>query len=391
MAEPTTASSSDVQFDQAARSAQGLIDTLKAYKSSLDHLQAVEMELAALSTSVGDAAKASGKLLASSESTATLYKALEKAVAETVNSGQKTLGALEKTAEQVCAKIEAEYRDRAAGGRAAQKVQDDEALAQARKARKAEADESKRHLQAIQSLNAQIELESTGTVEAVQKAASAFSGQVSTSGTEAVRKVQTTIADALGLLDASLGALTTSTETARTSATALTSDVRAAVSDIAAQQKAAITQNRTETTWLLRAAAGAAVLGLLVLLILLARSGQPPPTGIALGEATVQVLNGMSGSGQPFAGPLVSSLRSLGVAGTVMEAENIRGLSAQGYHNTVLLLHGASDEAGLALAAAIGIPSEHVIHGVPVPVNGDLTVVVGDDFSTLTPSVPATE
>ena len=99
------------------------------------------------------------------------------------------------------------------------------------------------------------------------------------------------------------------------------------------------------------------------------------PRGVALDSAVIQVLNGAD-SDAPLAGPLVDQLRVAGIGLDVLDAANA---TSEQTARTVVLVHGATLEAGIGLARALDLPESRVLVGTPVPLNGDLTVLVGND------------
>ena len=120
----------------------------------------------------------------------------------------------------------------------------------------------------------------------------------------------------------------------------------------------------------------AATVAFVVASAVISSRGDPEtPRGVALDGAVIQVLNGAD-SDAPLAGPLVDQLRGEGIGLDVLDAANA---TSERTARTVVLIHGATLEAGLGLARALDLPESRVLVGTPVPLNGDLTVLVGND------------
>ena len=99
---------------------------------------------------------------------------------------------------------------------------------------------------------------------------------------------------------------------------------------------------------------------------------------VPLDEAVVQVLNGVDPRVE-IAGVVVNRLEDEVESDHIAEVVGSDAATTR-QGQTLILLHGASVEAGRELAAILGLGPERIVAGNPLPLTGHLTVLVGADY-----------
>ena len=355
MSSSTNGSSPNAAFAKAAEAAKQLVEQVESYKGSLDRLQGIEGDLSGLREGVARVHDASMLLADAAERAATAYSGVEALAPEVRAHVQSVIQRSEQATVEAVRRVE-KHTDQAVR-------QIEEHTASSVRETKQRVTEA---LEALASTSERSISETTKTQEGIL-------GTAREAAEAVILRVRDQTETSLEEMSIPLQTLTLSVDRAGSENWALVESLRQTMDVARQEQRHAFGHVIREVRWVSRLALLGVVLIFLAVLFQWGGGGTEVE-GVPLSEATVQVLNGVDFT-QQTAGPVAVELEGSGLVTRAMTAN----AASDAYAETVVLLHGASAEAGQQVADFLGLPEGRVRNGTPSPLNGDLTVIVGAD------------
>ena len=364
-------------FAQAAEAAEALLDQIQSYQSALDEIAGLRADARDLRDELAAAVEPTRELARAAQAAAQTYGAVEAARPHVEQSLSAFQASATQTADVLAqateaAALKASERIEASAQSAADRVDGSAQTLDATLARTRET---------ADALDAKVSTDGAAAADALVDALRAATAQVREDAEAtltslalparqtgaAVVRVQETV-DAAGV--------SLSREVAGATV-ALRQGVSEALDDMSRARSADL-RRLVQLAW-----ATLAVVTLFGLLSVARGCGAPADPGLDLRESTVQVLNGVDPASEYAAE--VGSLLTSGPGGDVKAVIRADAPTSR-QQRTMILVHGATMEAGRQLASQLGMNEERVVQATPLPLAGQLSLLLGADFRDAIPA-----